>query len=33
MARYFDLHSSVLIAVGHGILPKEEDRPLVWRQP
>ena len=27
MTRYFDLRSTVLIVVGHGILPEEEDRP------
>jgi hypothetical protein len=31
MPRYFDLHSTVLIVVGHGILPEEEDRPLAYR--
>jgi hypothetical protein len=31
MPRYFDLHSTVLIVVGHGILPEEEDRPLADR--
>lgn len=28
MARYFDLRATVLIVVGHGLLPEEEDRPL-----
>jgi hypothetical protein len=30
MARYFDLQSTVLIVVGHGILPEEEDRPIAY---
>ena len=30
MARYFDLRSTVLIVVGHGLLPEEEDRPLAY---
>jgi hypothetical protein len=30
MPRYFDLQSTVLIVVGHGILPEEEDRPLAY---
>ena len=30
MARYFDLRSTVLVVVGHGILPEEEDRPLAY---
>ncbi len=30
MARYFDLRSTVLLVVGHGILPEEEDRPLAY---
>lgn len=30
MARYFDLRSTVLIVVGHGILPEEEDRPIAY---
>ncbi len=30
MARYFDLLSTVLVVVGHGILPEEEDRPLAY---
>ena len=30
MARYFDLSSTVLIVVGHGILPEEEDRPIAY---
>src|SRR3989475_7867586 len=28
MTRYFDLHSTVLIVVGHGLLPEEEDPPI-----
>ena len=27
MPRYFDIRSTVLIVVGYGILPEEEDRP------
>jgi hypothetical protein len=30
MGRYFDLRTTVLIVVGHGILPEEEDRPLAY---
>lgn len=30
MRRYFDLRSTVLVVVGHGILPEEEDRPLAY---
>jgi hypothetical protein len=30
MARYFDLRTTVLIVVGHGILPEEEDRPIAY---
>src|SRR5262245_15260198 len=30
MTRYFDLRSTVLIVVGHGILPEEEDRPIAY---
>src|ERR671937_847553 len=30
MSRYFDLRSTVLIVVGHGILPEEEDRPVAY---
>ncbi len=30
MTRYFDLRSTVLIVVGHGILPEEEDRPVAY---
>jgi hypothetical protein len=30
MKRYFDLRTTVLIVVGHGILPEEEDRPLAY---
>lgn len=29
-ARYFDLRTTVLIVVGHGILPEEEDRPMAY---
>ena len=28
--RYFDLRTTVLIVVGHGILPEEEDRPIAY---
>src|SRR3972149_3147583 len=27
---YFDLRTTVLIVVGHGILPEEEDRPIAY---
>jgi hypothetical protein len=30
MPRYFDIRSTVLIAVGYGILPEDEDRPLAY---
>ena len=30
MTRYFDLRSTVLVVVGHGILPEEEDRPIAY---
>jgi hypothetical protein len=30
VSRYFDLRSTVLIVVGHGILAEEEDRPLAY---
>jgi hypothetical protein len=30
MPRYFDLRSTVLVVVGHGLLPEEEDRPLAY---
>jgi hypothetical protein len=30
MGRYFDLRATVLIVVGHGILPEEEDRPIAY---
>ena len=30
MARYFDLKATVLVVVGHGILPEEEDRPIAY---
>jgi hypothetical protein len=30
MARYFDLRSTVLIVVGHGLLSEDEDRPLAY---
>jgi hypothetical protein len=30
MRRYFDLRTTVLIVVGHGILPEEEDRPIAY---
>ena len=29
-ARYFDLRSTVLVVVGHGILAEESDRPLAY---
>ena len=28
--RYFDLRSTVLVVVGHGLLPEEEDRPVAY---
>lgn len=30
MPRYFDIRTTVLIVVGYGILPEEEDRPLAY---
>jgi hypothetical protein len=30
MPRYFDIRSTVLITVGYGILPEDEDRPLAY---
>jgi hypothetical protein len=30
MSRYFDVRTTVLIVVGYGILPEEEDRPLAY---
>lgn len=30
MARYFDIQSTVLIVVGYGLLPEQEDRPLAY---
>jgi len=30
MSRYFDIRSTVLIVVGYGILPEDEDRPLAY---
>jgi hypothetical protein len=30
MGRYFDIRTTVLIVVGYGILPEEEDRPLAY---
>ncbi|MGH7389075.1 MAG: hypothetical protein ACREM3_06390 [Candidatus Rokuibacteriota bacterium] len=30
MSRYFDLRTTILIVVGHGILPEEEDRPIAY---
>jgi hypothetical protein len=30
MTRYFDLRTTVLVVVGHGILPEEEDRPIAY---
>jgi len=30
MPRYFDIHSTVLLVVGYGILPEEEDRPIAY---
>lgn len=29
-ARHFDLRSTVLVVVGHGILAEEEDRPVAY---
>ena len=30
MHRYFDVRSTVLLVVGYGILPEEEDRPVAY---
>lgn len=30
MARYFEVQSTVLLVVGYGILPEEEDRPIAY---
>ncbi len=30
MARYLDIQSTVLLVVGYGILPEEEDRPIAY---
>ena len=30
MPRYFDIGSTVLLVVGYGILPEEEDRPIAY---
>lgn len=30
MPRYFDIRSTVLIVVGYGILPEDEDRPVAY---
>jgi hypothetical protein len=30
MRRYFDVRTTVLIVVGYGILPEEEDRPVAY---
>ena len=30
MSRYFDVRSTVLLVVGYGILPEEEDRPIAY---
>ncbi|MBI4242123.1 MAG: hypothetical protein HY613_10430 [Candidatus Rokubacteria bacterium] len=30
MARYFEIGSTVLLVVGYGILPEEEDRPIAY---
>jgi len=30
VARYFDIQSTVLLVVGYGILPEEEDRPIAY---
>jgi hypothetical protein len=30
VTRYFDIHSTVLLVVGYGILPEEEDRPIAY---
>lgn len=30
MSRYFDVRNTVLVVVGYGILPEEEDRPVAY---
>ena len=30
MSRYFDVRNTVLLVVGYGILPEEEDRPIAY---
>jgi len=30
MPRYFDIRSTILLVVGYGILPEEEDRPIAY---
>ena len=30
MSRYFDVRTTVLLVVGYGILPEEEDRPVAY---
>jgi len=30
MPRYFDIRNTILIVVGYGILPEEEDRPIAY---
>ena len=30
MRRYFDVRNTVLLVVGYGILPEEEDRPVAY---
>jgi hypothetical protein len=30
MRRYFDIRNTVLVVVGYGILPEEEDRPIAY---
>ncbi len=30
MRRYFDVRNTVLVVVGYGILPEEEDRPIAY---
>jgi len=30
MSRYFDIRSTVLVVVGHGLLPEEVDRPVAY---
>lgn len=29
-ARYFDIRTTILVVVGYGILPEEEDRPIAY---